>query len=103
MAVDWPQLDELKQVLDVESSDWDGDDDDTRLTRLLAAAVGQTKHDIGLWDEDDDAPTAAQSQAALRLAEIIALRAAPNAHDASKDPTYRKLLQGSRRVFGIAG
>jgi hypothetical protein len=101
MAMEWPELDELKQVLDVTSEDWDGDSDDTRLTRLLEAAIDQTKHDIGLVD-DDFVPTAAQSQAALRLAELIALRAAPSAHDATKDPTYRKLLQGSRRVFGFS-
>lgn len=101
MAIDWPQLDELKQVLDVTSEGWDGDDDDTRLTRLLAAAVEQTKSDIGLVDDDFE-PTASQSQAALRMAELLALRAAPSAHDATKDPTYRRLLKGSRRVFGIA-
>lgn len=100
MAVTWPELDELKQVLNVESTDWDGDDDDTRLTRLLASAIEQTKHDIGLVD-DDFVPTAAQAQAALRLAELIALRPGQLA-SAMKDPTYRLLLKGSRRVFGLA-
>ena len=49
----WPELDELKQVLDVTSTDWDGDYDDpdlTRLARLLAAAIAHTKGDIGNWD-----------------------------------------------------
>jgi len=102
MAIDWPQLDELKQVLDVTSEDWDGDADDTRLTRLLAAAVEQVKADIGLWDDDEDEPTASQSQAALRLAELLALMPNRNPFDATRDPTYRRLLKGSRRVFGLA-
>ncbi len=107
---EWPELDELKQVLDVTSDDWDGDDDDTRLTRLLATAIAQTKADIGNWDEDTD-PTDSQAQAALRLAELLAARpgslVSPTRQAAvvitlTQDPTYRACLKGSRRTFGIA-
>lgn len=100
--VDWPALDELKQVLDVTSSDWDGDADDTRLTRLLEAAIAQVKEDVGLWDDDVDMPTARQSQAALRMAELTALRPEASAIVGEDDPTYRRLMKGSHRVFGIA-
>lgn len=96
----WPELDELKQVLNVESTDWDGDDENTRLTRLLGAAIAQTKADIGLVDDDFE-PSDAQAQAALRMAELLAVRPGELA-SAAKDPTYRLLLKGSRRVFGIA-
>ena len=54
---EWPELDELKQVFDVTSTDWDGDDyDPTRLTRLLAAAIARVKQDVGGWDELVDEP-----------------------------------------------
>ncbi len=97
----WPELDELKQVLDVTSPDWDGDLDDTRLTRLLSAAIARVKMDVGDWDEDVDSPDDALSQAALRMAELMALR--PEVAPAALgDPTYARLLKGHRRVFGVA-
>ena len=102
--IQWPELDELKQVLDVDSSDWDGLDYDggaTRLTRLLAAAIARVKRDVGDWDEDADAPDEALAQAALRMAELLALKPDSAAAVAS-DPTYKRLLLGHRRRFGIA-
>ena len=102
---DWPQLDELKQVLDVTSDDWDGTgtsgEDETRLTRLLESAIAHVKGEIGGWDEILDVPNAKQAQAALRMAELMALK--PEiAAQASQDPTYRRLMFGQRRAFGIA-
>jgi hypothetical protein len=97
----WPDLAELKQVLDVESSDWDGDSDDSRLTALLAASIDGVKGDVGKWDETNDEPDAALNRAALRLAELNALR--PEAAVSNKnDPTYLRYLKGHRRSFGIA-
>lgn len=108
--MEWPQLEELKQVLDVTSEDWDGDTDDTRLTRLLAAAVAKVKTDVGDWDEYVDVPDAALSQATLRMAELMAarpdgtsgFRLAASAPGAEQDPTYLRLMHGHRRSFGIA-
>jgi len=100
-TVYWPELDELKQVLDVESSDWDGDLDDTRLTRLLAAAIERVELDVGNWDDITDQPDASLAQAALRMAELMALRPEVAAN-AGKDPTYQRLLFGHRRRFGVA-
>jgi hypothetical protein len=97
----WPELDELKQVLDVTSSDWDGDYDETRLTRLLAAAIAKVKADVGNWDEYEDDPDDSLAQAALRMAELMALKPEVAAA-ASGDPTYQRLLYGHRRSFGIA-
>jgi len=102
---EWPLIDELKQVLDVTSTDWDGESisgsGTTRLTRLLAAGIAKVKFDVGAWDEDVDVPDDALSQAALRMAELIALRPEA-ATEVVKDPTYNRLLFGHRRQFGIA-
>lgn len=102
---DWPELDELKQLLDITSEDWDGDSDDTRLTRVLAAAIDLTKAQIGgtvdIYDEVFTEPTDAHAQAALRMAELLATR--PTGPDAAlRDPTFMRLLFGSRRAFGVA-
>ena len=71
--MDWPVLAELKQVLDVTSTDWDGDSDDSRLTRLLAAAIDHVKEDVAgsvdSFDEEFAEPTAKLAQAAMRMAE----------------------------------
>jgi hypothetical protein len=98
----WPELDELKQVLDVESTDWDGDYDGTRLTRLLSAAIEKVKADVGDWDEYVDVPDDNLSHAALRMAELIALKPELAAQVGSSDPTYNRLLFGHRRTFGVA-
>jgi len=104
--VEWPDLEELKQVLDVTSTDWDGAEDEydfgpTRLTRLLAAAIARVKLDVGQWDEYEDEPDEALAQAALRMAELMALRPEVAAN-AITDPTYSRLIYGHRRRFGVA-
>lgn len=109
---DWPTLEELKQLLDITSEDWDGDSDDTRLTRVLASAIDRIKAEVaGSTDNFDDIivePSDSVSQASLRLAELIATRpdAALSRVGADRqllgDPTILRLLKGSRRSFGIA-
>lgn len=95
---EWPDTDELAQILDVTNvSDWE-----TTLDRVLASAIAQVKLDVGNWDEDEDEPSDSQSQAALRLAELISARPAVPVANLATDPTYRSLLKGSRRVFGVA-
>lgn len=101
----WPGLTELKQVLDVTSDDWDGSLDNTRLTRLLAAAIRRVKYDVAgsedEYDEDPGDPDENHAQAALRMAELLALK--PElAPETVNDPTYNRLLFGSRRTFGVA-
>jgi hypothetical protein len=99
---DWPEAEELKQVLDVTSDDWD-----PTLDRVLAAAIDQVKRDVGHWDELVDVPDDSLAQAALRMAELISER--PGGIPASRsiwaglrsDPTYATLLSGHRRSFGI--
>lgn len=102
----WPELAELKQVLDVASDDWDGDEDASRLTRLLAAAIRRVKIDVAGseddFDEDPSDPDENLAQAALRMAELLALRP-ETAAQMGHDPTYERLLYGQRRSFGVSG
>lgn len=102
----WPELDELKQLLDLAGTDaWDGEaleyGEETRLSRLLDAAIAKVKADVGNWDEDEDEPDARLSQAALRMAELLALKPELAAGTVA-DPTYRRLLFGHRRRWGFA-
>ena len=101
----WPELDELKQLLDITGDDWDGVEDtdgsDTRLSRLLAAAIAHVKARVGDWDELLDEPTAGQAQAALRMAELLAQRP-DSVPQAVHDRTFERLLVGTRRKFGVA-
>jgi hypothetical protein len=93
---DWPDAEELKQVLDITSSDFD-----ETIDRVLASAIQHVKDDVGRWDEYEDEPTENMAQAALRMAELISLR--PEVAPAAiSDPTYDLLLKGQRRAFGIA-
>ncbi len=101
---DWPEIAELKQLLNIVEEHWDGDDDGSRLTRVLATAIARVKSDVGYWDDDPipQEPTDAQAQAALRMAELIATRPTIGIRTLAADPTYRTLLTGQRRVFGFA-
>jgi len=93
---EWPDVDELKQVLDITSDDWE-----VTIERTLESAIAKVKADVGLWDEIVDEPDWNLAQAALRMAELIALRPEVAA-TAVDDPTYQRLLFGHRRRFGIA-
>lgn len=93
---DWPTLEELKQVLDVTSDDWD-----LTAERVLESAIAETKLRVGNWDEFTDEPDCALSQHALRLAELISLRPEAAANTIT-DPTLERLMRGHRRTFGVA-
>jgi len=93
---DWPGTEELAQVLDVENvTDWQ-----TTFDRVLASAINRVKSEVGNWDDDVDEPTDNQAQAALRMAELMALRP-ESARGTERDPTYLRLMTGQRRRFGI--
>lgn len=97
---DWPELAELKQVLDVDA---DGGDQWTdTLERVLASAIAKVKSDVGVWDDQTDEPTDSLAQAALRMAELIALRPESAAAVGDNDPTYRRLLFGARKRFAVS-
>ena len=98
----WPELDELKQRLDIVSDEWDGADDyePTRLTRLLADAIDWTKHKVDVdWDDDEDEPDEAMAQAALERAVELATEPQPTS---TGTPRSQQVLYGKRRTFGIA-
>jgi hypothetical protein len=88
----WPTLDELKARLDVDTTDWDD-----QLTRLLAAAVDETKQSVGDWVEGVDVADDALAQSALELA--VAYGASGEGFDPVK---ARRLRARHRRRFAIA-
>lgn len=105
MAVDWPDVGELKQLLDIESADWDGEggpDGPSRLSRLLAAAVAAVKEDVGDWDEESDAPDAPLAQAALVMGFMLAQKPLAGEARLRRDPVYASLLAGRRRRFAVS-
>ena len=56
---------------------------------------------MGAWDEYEDEPDEMLSQAALRMAELMALK--PEiASGLASDPTYQRLLTGHRQTFGVS-
>ena len=95
---DWPDPAELARVLNVEGSN--ADDWNVTLDRVMASAIRKVKSDVGSWDEDVDQPDDNLAGAALRMAELLALRPEAAA-DSIKDPTYARLMSGHRRVFGV--
>lgn len=102
---EWPDLEELKQRLDLgDSDDWDGEGessegDETRLSRLLEAAIAWVKEKVGEWDEDVDVPTPSLAQAALERAVELTTDVTPQP---GVIPHSESLLYGSRRRFGVA-
>lgn len=101
---EWPDLEELKQRLDVQSDEWDGestsgDEDESRLSRLLEAAIAWAKKKRGEWDEDVDEPTPSLAQAALERAVELATDVTP---PPGTTPNSESLLYGQRRRFGVA-
>lgn len=111
---EWPDLGELKQLLDITSDDWDGDDDETRLTRVLSSAIEHAKEliagTVAAYDDLFTDPTSKHAQLALRVAELLATRPAADSTSGGRssltrvleDPTIKRLLFGQRRRFGIA-
>lgn len=95
---DWPTIDEVKQVLnvDLEVDNWT-----VTLDRILASAIQYVKSDRGEWDELLDEPNDALAQAALRMCELIAERPEA-ATKQSDDPTYLRLMFGNKRRFAIS-
>jgi hypothetical protein len=95
---DWPDADELKQVLDLND---DPDNWTVTIDRILSAAIARVKLDVGVWDELVDEPDEALAQAALRMGELIAERPAAS-QSGTDDPTYWRLMYGHRRRFAVS-
>ena len=93
----WPNVEELKQVLDVTSTDWD----DT-LDAVLAAAIIKVKKDVGHWDDVTDEPDDSLNRAALRMAELMATKPEAVTAVRVRDMAYLAFLFGHRRAFGVS-
>lgn len=93
----WPAVAELKQVLDVTSDDWD----DT-LDAVLAAAIIKVKKDVGHWNDTVDEPDDSLNRAALRMAELMALKPEVATAVRVRDLAYQAYLFGHRRAFGVS-
>lgn len=94
---DWPEIAELKQLLDVTTADWDDE-----FTRQIEAAIAQVKLDVGAWDEMTDFPDEALAHAAIRMAVLLRANAERSADSLSGDATYKALLKGHRKRFSFA-
>ena len=97
---DWPTADDLNRLLNVDPAEAD------RMTGIIdgwvASAINRVKGDVGLWDADVDEPNENLSAAALRMAELIALRPEAQPGVLVTDPAYQRLITGYRRRFGVA-
>lgn len=100
---DWPEVDLLKQKLDVTSDDWN-----EYMENLLAAAIEQVQIDVG---EAVEQPSESLSAAALWIAVYLgstegepteARATDANVIAAARHPKYQRLLKGHRVRFGIA-
>ncbi len=97
-AGDWPTIEEFRQVLDVDP---DSHAQDVTLQRVLDSAIAKVKADTGAWDDLMDIPDDMLAQAALRMAELMALR--PEGAVATiTDPTYNRLMFGHMRRFSLS-
>lgn len=108
--VNWPDVEELKQFLDVTGTEWDGFEDEseeesiTRLSRVLAAAIAYVKQDVGEWDELVDEPDAQLADAAMAAAiKFASLKRQVAAAEAIRsDPVYQAAIRGHRKRFSFA-
>lgn len=95
---DWPDTDELAQIVNVENvADWQ-----TTLDRVMASAIATVKDVRGDWDDDVDEPDEKLAQAALRLATLISAQPTLDRSSLISDATFQSLMFGRRRRFGIA-
>lgn len=95
MALAWPDVDELKQLLDVTSNDFDD-----HLTSLLESGIDIVQDDCGLGDEGDPA-TEGQRQAALRAAVVMRTNGPESESRVHQDGRYQSHLYGTRKRFGF--
>jgi len=107
--IEWPDVEELKQYLDVTGTEWDGiegeSDDEllTRLSRALAAAIAYTKKACGEWDELVDEPDASLADAAMSAAiKFATLKRQVAVTTIRQDPVFQAAIMGHRRRFAIA-
>ena len=89
----WPEVTDLKRRLDVN----DTSVHDTEMAVILAAAIEQTKAEVGEWDASDEANDALAEAALDRAVELAGDVLPPRAERKSE-----ALMYGQRRRFHIA-
>jgi hypothetical protein len=89
---DWPELEDLKLRLNLDSTD----DNDGQLEVLLITAITWAKGKRGRWDEMSDVPNESLANAALQRALYLATG------DESWKERAEASLYGQRQRFGIA-
>lgn len=110
---DWPELDDLKLQLNVNT-----DVKDALLTTALAAAIDQVKIDCAgtpaAFDDASEGLEVTDSLSAAALLLAVTITKAPDApygiaavfdtgglRVAAEHPAYQRLLTGSHHAFGI--
>lgn len=96
-AGEWPTVDELKRIVDVDPNSSEFDE---TLARQMAAGIQIAKDQVGDWDDFVDLPTDGLAGAALRAAYLLSLRESSAA--IVTDEVFRTYMAGNRRRFSIA-
>lgn len=97
MAVEWPDVEEAVNLLNIGDEVWIQE----HLTHALDAAIAAVKRDAGLESEDE--PDEELRQAALRAVQVLRVNAPDDGWRALRqDRIYMSLLHGHRKTFGIA-
>ena len=96
-AGNWPTMDDLKQIVDVDpqSSDFDG-----LLAMQVASAIALVKDQTGAWDDVLDLPDDQLFGAALRAAYLLSLKESPAA--IVRDQVFATYMTGHHRRFALA-
>lgn len=95
--LDWPTVDELKKIVDVDPN---SDEFDVTLARQMAAGIALVKQQVGQWDDVIDVPDDMLSGAALRAAFLLSLKDTPDA--IVRDQVFMTYMTGHHRRFAIA-
>jgi len=96
---DWPDVDQLAQVLDLneDPADWAW-----KMERDINAAIALVKSRVGIWDELTDEPDEALSNAALRAAVVMQTNVVDPEKAIDADPVFQGHMAGHRRRFSFA-
>jgi hypothetical protein len=93
----WPEVDELKKIVDVDPNSHDFD---VTIARQLTVAIQLVKDTVGTWDDMLDVPDDQLAGAALRAGYLLSLKESPAA--ILNDTVYMTYMHGKRRRFSIA-
>lgn len=96
-AGEWPTVDELKLIVDVDPNSTAFDE---TLARQMAAGIDLVKRAVGSWDDLIDVPDDGHAGAALRAAYLMSLKESPAA--IVRDEVFRSYLFGRAKRFPFA-